>query len=58
MEKWWSLNAGFDVLLFDNGYFKDMVNDPNRYGVKWVVQDRDELRTIVERFRIVFVWNE
>jgi hypothetical protein len=40
------LNAGFDVLLFDNGYFKDMVNDPNRYGVKWVVRDRDEKRRI------------
>ena len=38
------LDAGFDVLLFDNGYFKDMVNDPNRYGVKWVVRDRDEHR--------------
>jgi hypothetical protein len=40
------LNAGFDVLLFDNGYYKDMVNDPNRYGVKWVVHDREEQRRI------------
>jgi hypothetical protein len=40
------LNAGFDVLLFDNGYFKDMVNDPSRYGVKWVIHDREEQRRI------------
>jgi hypothetical protein len=33
------LDAGFDVLLFDNGYYKDMVNDPSRYGAKWVVRD-------------------
>lgn len=42
------LDAGFDVLLFDNGYFKDMADDPNRYGVKWIVQDhRQEHRTYI-----------
>jgi hypothetical protein len=31
------LEAGFDVLLFDNGYMKGVNNDPNRYGAQWVV---------------------
>jgi hypothetical protein len=38
------LDAGFDVLLFDNGYYKDMQNDPTRYGVKWIVHDREDER--------------
>jgi hypothetical protein len=38
------LDSGFDVLLFDNGYYKDMQNDPTRYGVKWIVHDREEER--------------
>jgi hypothetical protein len=38
------LDAGFDVLLFDNGYYKDMVNDPSRYGAKWVVKGHEETR--------------
>ena len=27
------LDAGFDDLLFDNGYVKNMENHPNRYGM-------------------------
>jgi hypothetical protein len=38
------LDAGFDVLLFDNGYYKDMANDPSRYGVKWVIKDYEKER--------------
>jgi hypothetical protein len=38
------LNAGFDVLLFDNGYYKDMSNDPSRYGVKWIVKNHEKER--------------
>eukprot|EP00539_Tryblionella_compressa_P002727 CAMPEP_0178739860 /NCGR_PEP_ID=MMETSP0744-20121128/4282_1 /TAXON_ID=913974 /ORGANISM="Nitzschia punctata, Strain CCMP561" /LENGTH=597 /DNA_ID=CAMNT_0020392595 /DNA_START=12 /DNA_END=1805 /DNA_ORIENTATION=- len=38
------LDAGFDVLLFDNSYYKDMVNDPSRYGVKWIVKDPEKER--------------
>ena len=38
------LDAGFDVLLFDNGYYKDMQNDLTRYGAKWIVKDREEQR--------------
>lgn len=39
------LDAGFDVLLFDNGYYRDIQNDPNRYGVKWIVRDPKESLT-------------
>ncbi|KAG7363455.1 hypothetical protein IV203_026815 [Nitzschia inconspicua] len=38
------LDAGFDVLLFDNAYYKDMVNDPSRYGAKWVVRNHERER--------------
>ena len=33
------LDAGFDVLLFDNGYMKGrpLNDDPNRYGAQWIV---------------------
>ena len=42
------LNAGFDVLLFDNGYVKSMEKDPKRYGAKWVIHDdeRDQMRLL------------
>jgi hypothetical protein len=43
------LDAGFDLLLFDTGYYRDMQQDPNRYGVKWIVRDRDETRTMHTR---------
>lgn len=39
------LEADFDVLLFDTVYSKEMANNPNRYGVKWIVKDRDQERT-------------
>jgi hypothetical protein len=38
------LDAGFDVLLFDNGYNKDMASDPSRYGVKWIVANHEKER--------------
>jgi len=38
------LDAGLDVLLFDTGYSKEMANNPNRYGVKWIVKDREKER--------------
>eukprot|EP00532_Pseudo-nitzschia_australis_P016136 CAMPEP_0168248676 /NCGR_PEP_ID=MMETSP0141_2-20121125/1584_1 /TAXON_ID=44445 /ORGANISM="Pseudo-nitzschia australis, Strain 10249 10 AB" /LENGTH=382 /DNA_ID=CAMNT_0008184597 /DNA_START=232 /DNA_END=1380 /DNA_ORIENTATION=- len=40
------LNAGFDVLVFDTHYTREMDNNPNRYGVKWIVRDniRDQKR--------------
>ena len=35
------LDAGFDVLLFDNGYMKGRpwIDDPNRYGAQWIVDN-------------------
>ena len=36
------LDAGFDVLLFDNEYSKESGYDPGRYGVKWIVRNSDE----------------
>ena len=38
------LEADFDVLLFDTGYSKEMASNPNRYGIKWIVTDRDQER--------------
>jgi hypothetical protein len=42
------LNAGFDVLLFDTGYVKNMEKDPERYGAKWVIHDdeREKIRLL------------
>jgi hypothetical protein len=43
------LNAGFDVLLFDQGYVKSMDKDPDRYGAKWIIRHdrkREQMRQL------------
>lgn len=34
------LSAGFDVVVFDTMYNKNMINNTNRYGAKWIVRNR------------------
>lgn len=38
------LQAGFDVLFFETGYNKKFGEDPNRFGVKWIVKEEDRLK--------------
>ena len=38
------LQAGFDVLFFETGYDKKFGTDPNRFGVKWIVKDKDRMK--------------
>lgn len=46
------LEAGFDVLNFDNGYSKEEYRDPNRYGAKWIVDPNEDVQRRRHRLRI------